>query len=141
MNSRTSRFMLVAAFFSSFPPPPPPVWKLASCINHRSPQGVLHLPSSRVPFSFPFHRSSISTVPLCFPCPRTLTDLLSPLILLSLRSSSLFLILFRIYLHGLSRPTRIPRPCYSYVTFLLFSPEKVSLGNAFNPRCFTKRDE
>lgn len=136
MNSRTSRFMLVAAFF---PPFLFPVWKLASCINHRSPQGVLHLPSSRVPFSFPFHRSSISTVPLCFPCPRTLTDLLSLLILLSLRSSSLFLILFRIYLHGLSRPAFLAPVILTL--FLLFSPEKVSLGNAFNPRCFTKRDE
>lgn len=136
MNSRTSRFMLVAAFF---PPFFFPVWKLASCINHRSPQGVLHLPSSRVPFSFPFHRSSISTVPLCFPCPRTLTDLLSLLILLSLRSSSLFLILFRIYLHGLSRPAFLVPVILTL--FLLFSPEKVSLGNAFNPRCFTKRDE
>lgn len=74
MNSRTSRFMLVAAFFFfpflsfSF------VWKLASCINHLpSPQGVLHPPSSRssILVSFP-SLFSISTVPLFrLPCPRT----------------------------------------------------------------------
>lgn len=106
------------------------VWKLASCINHlQGPQGVLHLSSSRgsILVFFP-SLFSISTVPLCLPCPRTMTFFRLSLILLSL-CSSLSLSLPGYFVSICTVYPDLHRSSLLFLRLLLSPPEKVSLGS------------